>query len=102
MIYKKDDFIPLSLPIELIKYYVRKDVVFFAPPYSWNKILLLKHYLKEENYYLCKQRCPRCLGSIFIKDQYIKDRFYCEKCNYNVQAIGKLILKDIPDSHKDA
>lgn len=38
---------------------------------------------------------------MFIKDKNINDRFYCEKCNYAVQAIGKLILKDIPDSHND-
>lgn len=98
---KLDDFIPLSLPIELIKYHIRKDVIFFDQPYSWNKILLLKHYLKEENYYLCKQRCPKCLGSIFIKDKNIDDRFYCEKCNYSVHVIGKLILKDISDLHND-
>ena len=48
----------------------------------------------EKDYYLCKQRCPKCLGSIFIKDRDLDTRFYCEKCNYAVEAMDKVVFKD--------
>ena len=52
----------------------------------------------EKNYYLCKHRCPRCFGSIFREDRYMDTRFYCEKCDYAVEAMDKVAFKDKMDN----
>lgn len=91
---KLDDFIPIfPAPIELIQLHSTKDIIFYDFLYSWNRIYMIRSNL-EKDYYLCKHRCPKCLGSIFRKDRAINAIFYCEKCNYAVEAMDKVVFKD--------
>lgn len=86
MVIKLDDFIPIfPAPIELIQYHSNTDMIFFDQAYTWHRIHMIRNNF-EKNYYLCKHRCPVCLGSIFRKDNYMDTRFYCEKCNYAIEA----------------
>ena len=94
MMIKLDDFIPIfPAPIEIIRIHSKTDIIFHDPTYAWNRILTIIGKF-EENYYLCKQRCPKCWNHIFRKDRDIDTRFYCEKCNYAVEAMDKIVFKD--------
>lgn len=94
---KLDDFIPIfPAPIELIQLHSTKDVIFYDFLYTWNRIYMIRSEA-EKDYYLCKQRCQRCWNSIFKKDRDIDTRFYCEKCNYAVEAMGKIVFNDKDD-----
>ena len=95
---KLDDFIPIfPAPIELIQLHSTKDIIFYNPLYAWNRIYMIRNNF-EKNYYLCKHRCPRCWGSIFRKDRNIDTRFYCERCDYAVEATGKIVFIDKIDN----
>ena len=85
---KLDDFIPIfPAPIELIQLHSTKDIIFYDFLYSWNRIYsIISNF--EKDYYLCKQRCPRCWNSIFRKDRDINTRFYCEKCKRFIAKEG--------------
>ena len=95
---KLDDFIPIfPSPIELIQLHSTKDIIFYDFLYTWNRIYMIRNNF-EKNYYLCKHRCPRCCGSIFRKDRDMGTRFYCEMCNYVVEAMDKVVFKDNVDN----
>ena len=95
---KLDDFIPIfPAPIELIQLHSTKDVIFYDFLYTLDRIYMIRNNF-EKNYYLCKHRCPRCCGSIFRKDRYTDTRFYCEKCDYAVEATDKIVFKDKMDN----
>ena len=95
---KLDDFIPiLTSKIELIQIHSTKDIIFYDFLYTWNRIYMIRNNF-EKKYYLCKHRCPRCWGSIFRKDRYMDNRFYCEKCDYAVEATDKIVFKDKMDN----
>ena len=95
---KLDDFIPIfPAPIELIQLHSTKDVIFYDFLYTLDRIYMIRNNF-EKNYYLCKHRCPRCCGSIFRKDRYTDTRFYCEKCDYAVEAMDKIVFRDKMDN----